>query len=121
MLSDAEFIKRHVNRYPGGIPSVALDEPDLLAMMLPVLKADMEMYETYQYLPGNALHCPIYAIAGEQDHLCPPSLMAGWEKETIGSFIIETVAGHHFFINSAVDGVRATILRALKETDLYPG
>jgi medium-chain acyl-[acyl-carrier-protein] hydrolase len=114
MLSDAEFIRRHVHRYPGGIPAAIFDEPDFLAMLLPVLKADMEMFETYEYLPGEALSCPIYTIAGEQDHLCSPSSMAGWKKETIGSFFTETVAGNHFFINSAVDGVRATILKALE-------
>jgi medium-chain acyl-[acyl-carrier-protein] hydrolase len=114
VLSDVEFIRRHVHRYPGGIPAAIFDEPDLLAMLLPVLKADMEMFETYEYLPGEALSCPIYTIAGEKDHLCSPSSMAGWKKETIGSFFTETVAGNHFFINTAVDAVRATILKALE-------
>jgi medium-chain acyl-[acyl-carrier-protein] hydrolase len=114
MLPDAEFIRRSVDRYPGGIPAAVLGEPDLMAMLLPVLKADMKMFETYEYLPGEALRCPIYAIAGEQDHLCSPSSMAGWKKETTGSFFTETVAGNHFFINNAIDGVRTTILKALE-------
>ena len=112
-LTDAEFIRRHVNRYPGGIPAAVLAEPHLMEMLLPVLKADMEMFETYQYLPGEALACPIHTIAGEQDALCPLSAMTSWKKETTGSFFTETVAGNHFFINSAVDRVRSTILRAL--------
>jgi medium-chain acyl-[acyl-carrier-protein] hydrolase len=112
-LPDAEFIKKQMARYPGGISPVVLAETDLLEMLLPILKADMKMYETYQYSPGPALACPIYAIAGEQDPLCPPSSMAGWEKETSESFFTETVAGNHFFINNAVDRVRATILKAL--------
>ena len=114
ILSDAEFIRKHVDRYPGGIPAAVFAEPDLLEMLLPILKADTEMYETYQYLPGEALTCPIYAMAGEQDFLCPPSSIVDWKKETIGSFFSETVAGNHFFINSAVDRVRSTILRALE-------
>jgi medium-chain acyl-[acyl-carrier-protein] hydrolase len=113
MLSDAEFIRRQIQRYPGGMPVAILDDPDLIEMLLPILKADMEMFEKYEYLSGTALNCPIYTIAGEQDHLCPPSSMAGWKKETIGSFFTETVAGNHFFINSALDRVRATILKAL--------
>jgi medium-chain acyl-[acyl-carrier-protein] hydrolase len=113
MHSDAEFIRRHIQRYPGGIPPAVFDEPDLLEMLLPILKADMKMYETYEYSPGEALNCPIYTIAGEQDNLCSPSLMAGWKNETTGSFFAETVAGNHFFINGAVDGLRATILKAL--------
>jgi medium-chain acyl-[acyl-carrier-protein] hydrolase len=113
-LSDAEFIRRHMERYSGGIPAAVLGEPDFLAMLLPVLKADMEMFETYQYLPGEPLLCPIHTIAGEQDVLCPPSSMAGWKRETTESLFSETVSGNHFFINSAVDRVRATIVRALE-------
>jgi medium-chain acyl-[acyl-carrier-protein] hydrolase len=112
-LPDAEFIKKQMDRYPGGISPAVLAEPDLMEMLLPILKADTKMFETYQYLPGAALACPIYAIAGEQDPQCPPSSMAGWEKETSGSFVAEAVAGNHFFINNAVDRVHATILKAL--------
>ena len=113
MLSDAEFIKKQIERYPGGIAPAVLAEPDLMEMLLPILRADTKMFETYQYSPGAALACPIYAIAGEQDSQCPPSSMAGWAKETSGSFVTETVAGNHFFINNAVDRMRETILRTL--------
>ncbi len=112
-LPDAAFIKQQMDRYPGGISPAVLAEPDLVEMLLPILKADTKMFETYQYLPGAALACPIYAMAGEEDTQCPPSAMAGWENETSGSFAAETVAGNHFFINNAVDRVRATILNAL--------
>lgn len=113
-LSDAEFIRRHVDRYLGGIPAAVLGDPDFLEMLLPVLRADIEMFETYQYLPGEALRCPIYTIAGEQDLLCPPSSMERWKDQTTGSLFSETVAGNHFFINNSVDRVRATIQRALE-------
>ena len=112
-LPDAEFIKKQMDRYPGGIAPAVLAEPDLMEMLLPIIKADMQMFETYQYAPETPLACPIYAMAGEQDRLCTPSAMAGWERETSGPFFTETVAGNHFFINNAVDRVRATILRAL--------
>ncbi|MDH6264206.1 alpha/beta fold hydrolase [Bradyrhizobium sp. BR13661] len=112
-LPDAEFIKKQMDRYPGGISPAVLAEPDLMEMLLPIIKADMQMFETYRYTPETPLACPIYAMAGEQDRLCTPSAMAGWERETSGSFFTETVAGNHFFINNAADRMRATILRAL--------
>jgi medium-chain acyl-[acyl-carrier-protein] hydrolase len=113
-LSDNEFIRGLGDRYPGAMPRAVLNEPDLLAMLLPILKADMQMFETYECLPGEPLVCPIYAIAGEQDLVHPPASMADWQKETTGEFFLETVAGGHFFINSAVDRVRATILKSLE-------
>src|SRR5947209_3558437 len=112
-LPDDEFVRQHADRYPGGVPQAVLDNPDMLRMVLPVLKADTEMFETYQYVPGEPLQCPLYTIAGEQDLLHLQSSMADWQKETTGMFFAETVAGGHFFINTAVDRIRATILRAL--------
>jgi medium-chain acyl-[acyl-carrier-protein] hydrolase len=112
-LSDAEFIKKQMDRYPGGISPAVLAEPDLMEMLLPILKADTKMFETYQYLPGTPLACPIYAVAGDQDPQCPPASMAGWRNETTGSLFAEAVPGNHFFINGAVDRLRATILKAL--------
>src|SRR5262249_48867465 len=85
-----------------------------MEMLLPILKADTKMFETYQYLPGAALACPIYAIAGEQDPQCPPASMAGWKRETSGAFFAETVAGKHFFINNAVEPGRAATLKGLR-------
>src|SRR4051812_44785367 len=90
-LADDEFIEKQIDRYPGGISPAVLAEPDLLEMLLPILKADMKMYETYQYSPGTELVCPIYAMTGEHDFVCSPSSMAGWEKETSGPFVTETV------------------------------
>jgi medium-chain acyl-[acyl-carrier-protein] hydrolase len=112
-LPDAEFIKGHIDRYPGGIPRAVFHDSDVLALLLPILKADVEMFETYQYVPGESLQYPIHAIAGAQDVLNPPASMAGWSRETRGKFFAETVEGGHFFINSAVDRVHGTILRAL--------
>lgn len=112
-LSDAEFTRKQMDRYPGGISPAVLAEPDLMEMLLPILKADMKMFETYQYAPAAPLACPMYIMTGEQDRVCTSSAMAGWEKETSGPFFAETVAGNHFFINNAVDRMRATILRAL--------
>ena len=54
MLPDAEFIRKQIDRYPGGISPAVLAEPDLLEMLLPILKADMKMFETYQYLPASS-------------------------------------------------------------------
>jgi medium-chain acyl-[acyl-carrier-protein] hydrolase len=113
-LSDEDFIRSHIERYPDGLPRVMLDDPEVLAMLLPILRADMEMFEAYQYLPGEPLPCPIYAIAGERDFLNPPLSMNDWQKETTGRFFLETVGGGHFFLNSAIGRLSATIVRALK-------
>ena len=58
-LPDAEFLAG-VSRL-GGMPREVLDHPDLLEMVLPALRADHELVETYRPLRGTRLACPIAA------------------------------------------------------------
>src|SRR6185295_7994053 len=46
-LSDAEFVEEIMRRY-GGIPPEILREKDILALLLPALRADIAALETHQ-------------------------------------------------------------------------
>jgi medium-chain acyl-[acyl-carrier-protein] hydrolase len=95
-LDDAEFAAVMERRY-GGIPAEVLASPELLAVFLPVLRADMRMYETYR--PGMAaspLSCPVTAVVGTDDAALAATDMAGWSTVTTGLFECVEVAGGHF-------------------------
>ena len=62
-LPDTEFIEE-VGRRWGGIPDAVRNEPDLLALLLPTLRADLALVETYAYTSDHPLHYPIYYNAG---------------------------------------------------------
>ncbi len=49
--------KVHARRFM--IPAAVLAEPDLMKLLLPVLRADMTAVETYEYEQGSPLPCPI--------------------------------------------------------------
>src|SRR5207237_545469 len=64
-LPDAELLEelRRLN----GTPMEILDHPELLQLMLPLLRADFAICETYVYADGVRLSCPLTALGGLND------------------------------------------------------
>jgi|HubBroStandDraft_5_1064220.scaffolds.fasta_scaffold250508_2 medium-chain acyl-[acyl-carrier-protein] hydrolase len=94
-LDDAAFTAEMQRRY-GGIPAEMLASPELLAVFLPVLRADMRMYETYRPgMAGPRLSCPVTAVVGVDDAALTATDMAGWSAVTSGPFACVEVAGGH--------------------------
>ena len=112
-LPDAEFVDAVQERY-AGIPTAVLNEPELMELLLPVLRADFSAYESYEFVNGGSLNCPITAFAGSEDRGIAPEVMAGWERHTRGSFEIHTVPGDHFFLTVSKDLVLETIHKNLR-------
>jgi medium-chain acyl-[acyl-carrier-protein] hydrolase len=107
-LPDAEFVRRVHDTY-GGIPQALLDEPSLMAMFLPALRADIQLLETYRYEEQPPLNCPITVFGGREDRTREADDLAAWAAETTGPFALEMFPGGHFFLNTA----RAEVLRAI--------
>lgn len=95
--SDAELIA-DLRGYQG-TPEEALADPELMAVVLPVLRADFLLAGTYAYRPCPALACPVHVLAGTRDDLGRPALEA-WGRETRGGFAIDLFEGDHFFLHS---------------------
>jgi medium-chain acyl-[acyl-carrier-protein] hydrolase len=91
-----------------GIPP-GLASPEFLQLMLPALRADFELCETYSYRRGLPLACRISAYGGRQDPRSPPDLIGGWRDETSGRFTSRLFPGDHFFIDTARSAVLSAI------------
>jgi medium-chain acyl-[acyl-carrier-protein] hydrolase len=94
--SDADLIA--FLRDLGGTPAVVLDDPDLRAMFLPVLRADIEMNEGYEYVADEPLDIPITAFAATKDERAAPDEVAEWAAHTTRAFALVTVDGGHFTV-----------------------
>src|SRR5262245_15762688 len=64
-IPEPEFIE-HV-RQLNGTPREVLEHPELMSLMLPLLRADFAVCQTYVYSPGPQLACPITALGGIED------------------------------------------------------
>ncbi len=97
-LPEADFVERLQARF-SGIPSGVLEDRELLELMLPILRADLAICETYTYSDEAPLQCPISAFGGTEDHWINPSELAAWEGHTSQSLDFEMFPGDHFFLN----------------------
>jgi medium-chain acyl-[acyl-carrier-protein] hydrolase len=83
----------------GGTPREVLDSGELMALYLPVLRADLEVLETHRVVPIASLGCPIVGLAGTDDDLAPAAEVAAWRLITGDPFSLVEIAGDHFFIH----------------------
>ncbi len=112
-LRDDQFVAEIRRRY-NGIPGQVLKDPELMELLLPVLRADVEMLETYEYRPGPSLGCPITAFGGREDTETPFEELTGWREQTNTRFRADVLPGDHFFVRSAEAEVLDIISRQLQ-------
>jgi len=113
-LPDAEFLEELQRRYDG-IPPEVLAEKELLQLLLPALRADVEALEGYVYAADAPLACRISCFGGEGDRHVTAVDLEAWRDETSGRVTVRTFRGGHFFVDSA----RGEVLSALAQ-DLAP-
>jgi medium-chain acyl-[acyl-carrier-protein] hydrolase len=116
-LPDAEFVDVVQERY-AGIPAAVLNEPELMELLLPVLRADFAAYENYELADTGSLNCPITVFAGSEDRGIAPEVMAGWGQHTRGNFAMHTVPGDHFFLAVSKELVLTTVQQELQRLGL---
>ena len=82
-----------------GTPAEVLEHRELMALMLPLLRADFESIETYTYTDAEPLDCPITAFGGRRDVSVSPDEMEGWREQTAADFSLHMFEGDHFFLH----------------------
>ncbi|MGN9779209.1 thioesterase II family protein [Micromonospora sp. H33] len=97
----------------GGLDEEIVAEPELLELLLPTIRADFSICETYEYRPEPPLPCPVVAFAGDEDDEVPPERVAPWREHTSAAFSLHVLPGGHFFPRTAraalLDTVAATL------------
>jgi medium-chain acyl-[acyl-carrier-protein] hydrolase len=108
-LPEAEFLEelRRLN----GTPAEILEHPELMQLMLPMLRADFKLFQTYAYADAPPLACPITAYGGQQDKEVDRKHLQAWRAQTTARFTLHMLAGDHFFIHTA----QAPLLASLTE------
>jgi len=97
-----------------GIPAPVLADRELMQLLLPTLRADLTLYETYRYTAEAPLDCPISCFGGWQDHKVKVGDLEAWRDQTRATFSLRLFTGDHFFLNSA----QTLLLQALSQ-DLH--
>ena len=97
-LSDLEFIAELKRRF-AGLPAVILAEPELLALFLPILRADLTMLERHEFKPHPVLAVPLAAYGGQDDPQTLPDALAAWRDLSTIDFTTRRFPGGHVFLH----------------------
>lgn len=111
LQTDAELMKE-VRSYEGDF-GVALEDADFREFILPLLRADFALYDSYSAPEEASLDCPFFIFGGDGDPRVTSEQLAGWRIRTRGPFHLEFVPGGHFFLKSSVDALLERIGSAL--------
>ena len=111
-LADAEF-KRYLQDLNGISPEL-LANNEAMKYFLPILRADLEIVDTYKYLPGSLIECSMTALGGTRDWQVPIETLGAWRDYTLGPFNLKLFVGDHFFLHTCqVDLLRMISDRVL--------
>jgi surfactin synthase thioesterase subunit len=107
-LPREELLHEVQHRY-GGIPEPVLRERDLLDLLLPGLRADLTVLETYSYTSEPPLDSAITAFGGIDDHSVSEASLLAWRVLTRSAFAVQMLPGDHFFLHAE----RMTLIKAI--------
>lgn len=97
-LDDEDLIA--VLRDYNGTPREALEHRELMAIVLPVIRADFCLGCNYVYRDGPPLDIPIAVFAGRGDQHVSLAGVEGWARESVAGTSVDWFDGDHFFIDA---------------------
>ncbi len=113
--SDADFLDA-VTRM-GGLPEEVLAHRELLDLVLPTMRADFQLCETYprgeQIPPHPAVQVPVTVIGAQDDHTATPESLRRWADLCPHLRDVHIFPGDHFYLRphqtAVVEIVRTTV------------
>ncbi|WP_204004101.1 thioesterase II family protein [Micromonospora lutea] len=101
----------------GGIEPEIADQPELRDLLLPVLRSDITLHETYRPAPDTApLDCPVRGYYNTEDPLVDANQVATWAAVNDGEFSMRALPGGHFRLLSHPDELLADVMATLTDS-----
>lgn len=93
----------------GGTPPEIFENPQMRALALRVLRADLAYAEQSVFQEAPPLLCPITVFAGQDDTETQVAGLHAWSELTSSAFAARVLPGDHFFLHSARHQLLASI------------
>jgi medium-chain acyl-[acyl-carrier-protein] hydrolase len=113
-LPDAELLAE-ISDF-GVLSGEVAEHPEILELLLPVLRADCTAHETYQYQGADPFDFPIWVYGGYGDELLSRERLDGWAMHTTGPCRVHMVQGGHLFVDKMPDLLLQSLARRLYES-----
>jgi len=102
-------------RYLNGTPTDVLKQPELLQLVVPLLRADFELCQSYDYSAEAPLDCSLTAFGGLQDCEVKRPDLDAWREHASGAFTVRMLPGDHFFLNTSQHLLNRVIVQELNQ------
>jgi surfactin synthase thioesterase subunit len=113
-LPDDAFVQA-VRRF-AGYTHPAMDDPEMREILLPSLRADVEMHESYVAPRDRPLPVPITALRGRDDELISAEQCAEWTGATTAGFDLIERDGEHMYLTTGAAGLLRRLGERLAES-----
>jgi surfactin synthase thioesterase subunit len=91
----------------GSFPDEIYSNPEMMAMVIPALRADLAVFSTYVD-DGAKVACPLVSYSGRSDPLMAPGAMASWTSRAERYLGNSEFPGDHFYIDTFDHAVAVT-------------
>jgi len=98
-----------------GISEMVLQNEELMQAMLPTLRADFELCDTYEFQEESPLECPLVVYGGLEDVRVSPSDLEAWRIHSGKEHNLAMFPGGHFFLHSEQDRLLASLAQDLEQ------
>ncbi|MEM9216284.1 MAG: alpha/beta fold hydrolase [Cyanobacteria bacterium P01_F01_bin.150] len=95
-----------------GTPTQVLNNNELMELLLPTIRADFSVVDTYAYQEQPSLTVPITVFGGEDDPEVSLEELTAWKTQATSDVAAHLFSGDHFFIQK----VRSIILQVILAT-----
>jgi surfactin synthase thioesterase subunit len=116
-LPEQEFKKEIIEL--GGTPAEFFEHPELLDVLLPMIRSDFKISENYTFEEGREIEPLAYDMSvfiGKQEEVTAEQVH-GWKDHTTGVCTVYYFEGEHFFINHQMERVVKIVNRTLLDSD----
>lgn len=96
-----------------GTPPEALAHRELMALLLPAIRADFALRASYRHREDAPLATPITVFAGARDPHVSPEQSDGWRECTTARCALHRLDGDHFFLHAHAASIANTITAEL--------
>jgi len=107
---DDTGLRNYVRELGGAEAATVTEDDELWQLALPPLRADLRLVETYRYIRGAPLACPITAIAGSGDAFATVEDMRRWRDHSVAGADIRALPGGHFYFDSSLPELAKLLL-----------
>ena len=111
-LPDDMFLDELARRY-NAIPDVIRQDRELLSIYLPMLRADVTLFETHEWVEEPPLDCPMSIFGGRDDASLSYEELAGWAMHSTKPGQPKLFPGGHFYLQTARQELLAEINHSL--------